>query len=100
MITLVSGAPRSGTSLVMRMLGAGGHPLRYDEPESFECTGFPRIDLDAAEGRALKWLDPFGMGGFPPPGRAYRIIALTRDAREQTRSMVRLMGAVGRKSVV
>lgn len=94
MITLVSGLPRSGTSLVMRMLGAGGHPLCYEQPESFECARFPRIDLDAAEGRAVKWLDPFNFGG-PPHGRAYRTIVLTRDAREQARSMARLLAAFG-----
>jgi hypothetical protein len=30
MITVVSGLPRSGTSLVMQMLAAGGHPILSD----------------------------------------------------------------------
>ncbi|MGA3212122.1 MAG: hypothetical protein ABSD20_12520, partial [Terriglobales bacterium] len=30
MITIVSGLPRSGTSLMMQMLGAGGMPLLTD----------------------------------------------------------------------
>jgi len=76
----------------MRMLGAGGHPLCYDQPESFECAGFPHVDLNAAEGRALKWLDPFTLGG-PPSGRAYRTIVLTRGPHEQARSMLRFVAA-------
>lgn len=101
MITIVSGNMRCGTSLVMRMLGAGGLPLFYDQPDSFEHSGY--LDymrhgdtdwLDRADGHAVKWLDPM-IHGFPPPTRDYRIIVLTRDATQQHRSQIKFLKALG-----
>ena len=55
-IVIVTGLPRSGTSLVMQMLAAGGVPLLTDEarpPDAdnprgyFECVAVKRLPDDA-----------------------------------------------------
>ncbi len=98
MITVVSGLPRSGTSLVMQMLQAGGHPILCDEcrppdadnPRGYlEYTKVRTLERDAtwlaeAEGRAVKVVSPL----LPslPTGFDYRVIFVRRDLREVIRS--------------
>lgn len=101
MVTLVSGNMRCGSSLVMRMLGAGGMPLCYTQPESFEhdrclavMAGGDLSWVREAEGKALKWLDPLIHGG-PPKSFDYRTIVLTRDATWQHRSQVHFLSMLG-----
>ena len=67
-VTIVTGVPRSGTSLVMQMLAAGGHPIASDgvrradadNPRGyFELEAARRLARDASwlpelAGRALK----------------------------------------------
>jgi hypothetical protein len=67
-LTIVTGVPRSGTSLVMQMLAAGGHPIASDgvrradadNPRGyFELEAAKRLARDASwlpqlAGRALK----------------------------------------------
>src|ERR1700747_3518113 len=67
-VTVVSGLPRSGTSLMMQMLSAGGMPVLTDRHRSpdksnprgyFEFEPVKRLRTDqswlpAAQGRALK----------------------------------------------
>jgi hypothetical protein len=93
-ITVVTGLPRSGTSLVMQMLGAGGLPLLCDESRRpdldnprgyFEYEPVMRIAedsswLDAAVGHGVKVL--LGQLVHLPPGRAYRVILVERDLAE------------------
>lgn len=89
----------------MRMLGAGGLPLFYDRPDSFEHSGY--LDfirhrdiawLDGAEDCGVKWLDPL-MHGFPPRDREYRIITLTRDVTQQYRSAVKFLRALSHMDI-
>jgi hypothetical protein len=56
-VTVVSGLPRSGTSMMMRMLGAGGLPVLTDERRAsdednprgyFELEAVKRLDADNA----------------------------------------------------
>lgn len=68
MITIVSGLPRSGTSLMMQMLEAGGMPILTDfqrEPDVDNPRGYfewepakllPKEShrIDEAEGKAVK----------------------------------------------
>lgn len=89
-VTLVTGTPRSGTSLVMQMLRAGGMPLLCDDARPadadnprgyFECDAVRRTRqdaawLDAAPGRAVKVVH--ALVPCLPPGRAYRVIDVRR----------------------
>ncbi|MCX7422363.1 MAG: sulfotransferase domain-containing protein [Planctomycetia bacterium] len=98
MITVVSGLPRSGTSLVMQMLQAGGHPILCDEcrpadPDNpcgyLEYAKVRTLERDAtwlaeADGRAVKVVSPL----LPslPTGFDYRVIFVRRDLSEIIRS--------------
>lgn len=96
-ILFVAGLGRCGTTLLMTMLDAGGFPVAGPRP-SYEPTerwaaGRPDMDwLRAQQGRAVKWIDP--TRHFTLPGRLPArpvIILLTRDAREQARSQIKLL---------
>ena len=98
MITIVSGLPRSGTSMMMQMLRAGGMPLLADEQRKADDDNplgyfeFERVKklktdaswLDQAEGKAVKVITQL----LPdlPPGRDYYTIFMLRDLDEVLRS--------------
>lgn len=108
MIVVVSGLPRSGTSLLMQMLHAGGMPLLYDDrrpPDSlnphgyFEYEPVRRIDRDSswlpqAEGKAVKIVSP--LLPYLPPKFAYRILLMQRDLNEILRSQTTMLSRLGR----
>jgi hypothetical protein len=89
-VTLVTGAPRSGTSLAMQMLGAGGMPLLTDDRRAadadnprgyFELAAVRRTREDAswlaqAGGRAVKVVH--ALLPWLPADRDYRVIDLRR----------------------
>ena len=93
-VTVVSGAPRSGTSLMMQMLGAGGMELLTDgvrradrdNPRGyFELEAARRLPADAqwlerAVGRAVKLVHVL----VPrlPARHSYRILLMRRDWSE------------------
>jgi hypothetical protein len=93
-IVVVSGLPRSGTSLVMQMLAAGGMPILTDEHRQadednpkgyFEYEAVKRIARDQAWlgkacGKALKVVVPLVC--FLPGGYRYRVILIERDYDE------------------
>jgi hypothetical protein len=109
-ITIVSGLPRSGTSLMMQMLAAGGVPILSDGervadadnprgycewerikllPKDPECIG-------EAEGKAVKVISQllFAL----PGGHEYRIIFMERPLEEVVASqaeMIRRRGTSG-----
>ena len=88
---MVSGLPRSGTSLMMQMLAAGGVPLLTDglrQPDEdnprgyYEHVAATRLAEDTswlpkARGRAVKIVAP--LLGKLPLGEQYRIILMRRD---------------------
>ncbi len=92
--TVVSGLPRSGTSLMMQMLGAGGMPLLVDQerpPDEdnpggyFEFSPVKRLPRDhswlaAAQGHAVKVVHRLLL--HLPMNREYRVILMRRDLRE------------------
>jgi len=109
-ITVVSGLPRSGTSLMMQMLEAGGMPLLTDglraadesNPRGyleFEPVKRTREDsswVAGAVGRAVKVVYLLLKG--LPPGFEYRVILMRRDMKEVVASqqaMLERMGRVG-----
>jgi hypothetical protein len=94
MITIVSGLPRSGTSLMMQMLAAGGMPILSDGERSADVDN-PRGYLEwerikqlpknpsligEAEGKAVKVISQLLLS--LPPDYEYRIIFMQRPLPE------------------
>lgn len=101
-ILIVTGLPRSGTSLVMQMLQAGGYPIHCDDlrpadehnPRGYlewqairQLPAKPKL-IDEAAGKAVKVVTPL----LPhlPAGRNYRFIHLRRKMEEVARSQTRM----------
>jgi len=93
---IVSGLTRCGSSLMMQMLYSGGCPVVCEpgnELISGECSdqlsALREIALGLTEGKAIKCLDPHR---FPlPPDREYIIIWMSRDKKEQSKSIAKFM---------
>lgn len=101
-VVAVSGFGRCGSSLVMRMLEAGGVPPYRSRFPDYETIEVPRLPDDAswlpdAAGLAVKFLDPLRFS--PPAGPRYAVVWLDRDPREQARSMVKFIGARGHRAL-
>src|SRR3989442_4789242 len=94
MIVIVSGLPRSGTSLMMQMLQAGGMSLLKDDlrpPDADNPNGYweyepvKRLQQDnswipKAEGKAVKVVS--ALLQYLPPQHTYKIIFMQRPMRE------------------
>ncbi len=108
MITVVSGLPRSGTSLMMQMLRAGGLPPVADDqrpPDASNPQGYyedervKRIRSDnawlaEAHGRAVKVIAQ--LLPHVPEGPDYRVLFMERDLDEVLRSQGRMLEQQGR----
>lgn len=111
-ITVVSGLPRSGTSMMMQMLSAGGHPILSDGARpadldnplgyfEFEAATRLRRDLSwlaDAVGKAVKIVAP--LLPLLPVTHHYRIVFIERDITEVVRSqraMIERSGQQGAK---
>jgi hypothetical protein len=93
-ITIVSGLPRSGTSLMMQMLAAGGMPLLtnlerkpdidnprgYCEWEPIKLLPKEPNRIDEAEGKAVKVISQLLLS--LPQGRSYKLIFMERPLPE------------------
>jgi hypothetical protein len=94
MITIVSGLPRSGTSLMMQMLAAGGMTLLTDherQPDVDNPRGYCEWEpikllpkepnrIDEAEGKAVKVISQLLLS--LPTGRNYKLIFMERPLPE------------------
>jgi hypothetical protein len=111
-ITVVSGLPRSGTSLMMQMLVAGGLPALTDgvrAPDEnnprgyFEFEGVKRLRADAswleeAEGRAVKIIHIL-LRELPSNGPfQYRILFMRRPLEEVIASQQAMLSRAGKTS--
>lgn len=107
-ITVVSGLPRSGTSMMMSALEAGGMPLLVDgireangnNPKGyFEYQPVKKLPkgsvdwLDTARGKAVKIIS--ALLGYLPMGFQYRIIFMERDIGEILASQKRMLSRNG-----
>jgi tetratricopeptide (TPR) repeat protein len=107
-ITVVSGLPRSGTSMMMQMLEAGGHALFVDDkrvPDEsnlkgyYEHTAVKRIIRDkswigAAENHAVKVVSHLI---FHLPARYnYKVIFMERDVAEVILSQKKMLERNGK----
>ena len=112
MITIVSGLPRSGTSLMMQMLVAGGLPILtdgerkadIDNPRGY-CEWEPAKLLpkqperiDEAEGRAVKIISELLF--FLPHGRDYKLIFMERPLPEVLASQDEMLKRRGSTDLV
>jgi hypothetical protein len=106
-IVVVSGLPRSGTSLMMKMLEAGGVPLLTDgvreadedNPEGYyEFEPVKDLERDAswlprARGRAVKIISQLLPG--LPPGHEYRVVFMVRKVEEVVASQRKMLDRLG-----
>ncbi len=103
-IIVVSGLPRSGTSLMMKMLIAGGVPLLADglrEPDDDNPEGYFELErvkalatgdhawLPEARGRAVKIIS--SLLKFLPGTYSYRVILMQRRMSEVLASQHRML---------
>ncbi len=106
-ITIVSGVPRSGTSLMMQMLEAAGvepladrhrpadesNPKGYYELEAVKRSKVDTRWVEDAEGRAVKVIH--ALLGELPRDRHYRVIFMQRDLDEVIDSQDRMLERLG-----
>jgi hypothetical protein len=107
MITIVSGLPRSGTSLMMQMLAAGGLPILSDGERKSD-TDNPRGYLEwerikqlpkdpgciaEAEGKVVKVISQLLLS--LPDGHEYRVIFMQRPLPEVLKSQDEMLSRRG-----
>ena len=107
--TLVSGLPRSGTSLMMQMLRAGGMELMHDGKRSADednLEGYwewddvkylrknPRL-LEQAEGKVIKVISAL-LPSLPPQHR-YRILFMKRPVEQVVDSQLIMLTRYGQR---
>lgn len=105
---IVTGLPRSGTSLAMQMLAAGGVPPMTDHERQADADNprgyfeFERVKqlktdkswLDDAQGRAVKVIHM--LLTELPDDRDYRVVFMRRDIGEVVRSQSTMLARSGR----
>jgi hypothetical protein len=105
-IVVVSGLPRSGTSMTMQMLAAGGHPVVTDGVRSADLDnpkgyyeeervknlhkdGEDRSWLRDSRGKAIKIIS--FLLKYLPPDNNYRVILMRRDLPEILASQTKML---------
>lgn len=110
-ITVVSGLPRSGTSMMMRMLAEGGLPIITDEhrrADDDNPNGYFELEVvrQLKDGNAA-WLKEMNGKGvkvisalleYLPPDYHYKIIFMERDPKETLASQKRMLDHRGQAS--
>lgn len=107
-VTIVSGLPRSGTSMMMGMLGAGGMDLLVDDHrpgDESNPKGYFEFEPVAASRESVEWV-PLAAGKAVkviyalletlPDGFDYRVVYLIRDIDEVVESQARMLARTGR----
>jgi hypothetical protein len=93
-LTIVSGLPRSGTSMMMRMLEMGGMPVLTDHiraPDDDNPNGYYEFEavkqtkedgswLHGSEGKAVKMV--YRLLYDLPPDRSYKVLFMRRKLEE------------------
>jgi len=107
-VTVVSGLPRSGTSLAMQMIYAGGIPALTDGQRTSDDSN-PRGYFELERVKQLKqdksWLDDAAgkvvkvihlLLAELPDDRPYRVVFMQRDLREVVQSQSTMLARSGR----
>jgi hypothetical protein len=106
-ITIVSGMPRCGTSMMMKMLEAGGlepvtdqerrpdidNPLGYYELEKVKKIAADASWLPDARGKVFKMVS--SLLRFLPAGFDYDIIVMKRNMQEMLASQAKMLERLG-----
>ncbi|WP_412062720.1 sulfotransferase family protein [Rubrivirga sp. IMCC45206] len=106
-LVVVSGLPRTGTSMMMQMLTAGGLPAFTDEARAADASnprGYyeharvkglarDRAWVPEADGHVVKVVAP--LLPFLPPGARYRVVMMERDLDEVLASQAAMLTASG-----
>jgi Sulfotransferase domain len=109
-VTIVSGLPRSGTSMMMQLLEAGGLPVLTDQtrrPDEDNPKGYYELEavkqvredaawLDDAQGKVVKMV--YRLLYDLPPDRQYRVVFMKRDLEEVIASQDEMLNRLGTKS--
>jgi hypothetical protein len=110
-IIIVSGLPRSGTSMMMRMLAEGGLPVLTDElrrPDDDNPRGYFELEvvrqlkegnvhwLSDANGKVVKVIS--ALLEYLPQGHQYKIIFMERDPKETLVSQKKMLDHRGQES--
>ena len=107
-ITIVSGLPRSGTSMMMQMLDQGGvdiftdkvrkpdqsNPKGYYEHEAVKSLARNKLWLPSAEGKAVKIISHLLF--HLPANFHYKIIFMERDVNEVLVSQQKMLASQGK----
>src|SRR5262245_40494991 len=108
-IIIVSGLPRSGTSLMMQLLDAGGvevvtDGVRAADPDNprgyYEFEKVKQVKRDASwlpgvRGKAVKMVSQLLLD--LPPTERYRVVFMERDLAETIDSQERMLQRLGRQ---
>jgi hypothetical protein len=109
-VIIVSGLPRSGTSMMMKMLEAGGQVILTDNLREADANNpkgyyeFERVKqmkdgdlvwLSEAVGKVVKIVT--GLIMFLPSGYNYKIIFMRRDLNEILSSQKKMLGRLGKE---
>ena len=109
-VIIVSGLPRSGTSMMMKMLEAGGQKILTDNLREADANNpkgyyeFERVKnmkdgdlawMPDAVGKVVKIVT--GLITFLPPGYNYKVIFMRRDLNEILSSQKKMLGRLGRE---
>lgn len=107
-ITVVSGLPRSGTSLMMQMLEAAGMPILRDDlrlPDPSNPSGYYELAAVKSTARDPSWVARapghavkviHALIPLLPRDRSYRVILMLRNLREVIASQAQMLEARGR----
>jgi hypothetical protein len=110
-IIIVSGLPRSGTSMMMGMLAEGGLPILTDEfrrPDDDNPNGYFELEvvrqvkegnvawLNDANGKVVKVIS--ALLEYLPKEYQYKIIFMERDSKETLASQKRMLDHRGQES--
>jgi predicted AlkP superfamily phosphohydrolase/phosphomutase/tetratricopeptide (TPR) repeat protein len=108
-VVIVCGLPRSGTSMLMQLLAAGGvtpltdglrtadedNPRGYYEFERATHLHWDREWLPEARGKAVKLVLP--LAPFLPGRESYRLIVIQRDLNAVVASQEQMLSRLGRE---
>ena len=109
-VIVVSGLPRSGTSMMMKMLEAGGLKILTDNQREADANNpkgyyeFERVKqmkdgdlawLPDAAGKVVKIVT--GLITFLPPEYKYKVIFMKRDLNEVLSSQKKMLGRLGKE---
>ena len=108
-VIVVSGLPRSGTSMMMQMLAAGGLEIHTDnkrEPDENNPKGYFEADVVKSmatenawvrdcRGKVIKVVAP--VVPYLPQDERYRVVFMQRDIKEIVSSQNRMLGRLDKK---